>query len=365
MARYDVVIIGGGFAGASTAWWLRKNGTQRVLILEQELFPGMHASGKNAGMARQAIAQLPTTRLASRSVSFIRRPPPYFSDTRLFTPSGGFLLSQLPKDPRLETLQLNAGSARLSHSPVERDEVLERLPFLEGAPFRSAMFCPGDGLVDIHALLTGFLADTEVRSDTKVTGFRLSGRVINEVETNRGSFATEWVVNAGGAWAGPIGKMAGASFIPMVPKRRHLLHTGHLDRFDPKIPYAWSIDPAVYFRPESGGLLLSSCDGMDWPPCGPPSDNDAAVWLAEKLEQTMPKLADLPIARIWAELRCFTPDENFIIGRDGKVSNFFWTCGLGGHGMTTSWAVGEMAADLILGRTPVFDPGPFDPGRFS
>lgn len=365
MEHRDVIVIGGGFAGAATAWWLKKLGVDRVTVLEQEAFPGSHASGKNAGIARQAVPETSVAVLAARSTSFLRHSPEGFCDVPLFDPTGGFLLSTEEHDPRLEALRKSALAAGVHTYPAERTEVLEQNPLLKESPFLSALACPHDGLVDIHALLTAYLAPVETLTGVMVNGFKVDRRRVVSVKTTQGEFSAGWVVNAAGAWATGIAALAGAQPIGLAPKRRHLLHTGPLEGVRPHAPYIWSLYPAVYFRPESGGLLLCPCDEMPWEPCSPPADSDAPMWLAQRLALAFPHLANIPIARTWSELRTFSQDGSFVIGRDGRLSNFLWVAALDGHGMTTSAAVGELAASLLLGQTPPLDPAPYDPRRFK
>ncbi len=365
MEHHDVIIIGGGFAGASTAWWLKRFGTDRVLVLEKEDVPGAHASGKNAGIARQAIRETPVAILAARSVSFIKEPPGGFSDVDLLSPNGGFLVSSRPDDPELEHLRTTALAAGVFTYPISRNELLQNVPILESTPFQSALACPNDGFVDIHALLTAYLKDVRVESGAAVTGFEKKGRRITVVHTDKADYEADRVVIASGAWSALLGDMAGGVHLPLAPRRRHLMHTGRLEWVNPRGPYVWSVDPAIYFRPESGGLLLSPCDESDSEPCTPASDPDAPSWLADRLENSIPRLANLPIARVWSELRCFVPDGCFVIGPDPGVRNLMWVCSLGGHGMTTSAAVGELAAQLLTGRDTAVDPEPFRPGRFG
>jgi D-arginine dehydrogenase len=365
MDRYDAVIIGGGFAGAATAWWLKRAGLSRVIILEQEELPGMHASGKNAGIARQAVSSVATSLLAARSVSFMKNPPDGFCDHPLVDENGGLLISTLPDDPRLEQLRKNALAAGVFTYFVERLEAIQRAPVLQDAPFTTALLCPADGLVDIHALISSYLKGVEVHAGSAVTEFVSSPRKIQAVKTAHATYHAESFVNAAGAWAPKVGRMAGTASIKITPRRRHLIHTGALDWVDARLPYVWSLDPAVYFRPESGGLLLSPCDETEAEPGTPPTDPDAPLWLAEKLTVAAPALASLPTARAWAELRSFAPDDDFVVGRDPSHLNFFWVCGLGGHGMTTSAAVGELAAAVITGAVPPVDPAPYDPKRFG
>jgi D-arginine dehydrogenase len=361
----SIVVIGGGFAGAATAWWLRRAGADRVVVLEQEAVPGAHASGKNAGIARQPVLHPSTALLAARGAAFLRRPPDGFCETPLFDATGGYLTTSHPEDRRLDLLQRSALAAGVYTYESERSEVLERLPILDGAPFVRALASPTDGVVDIHLLLTSFLQGIPVRTGVRVEGFRLRGTLIAAVETSRGVVEADAVVNASGAWASQVADLAGAGPVRIEPRRRHLLHTGPLADPPGRMPYAWLFDPEVYFRPESGGLLLSPCDEEAQPAGSPAAHPDASLWLARRLKVAAPRMVGFPVARAWAELRCFSPDGSFVVGRDPKVSNFFWACGLAGHGMTASAAVGEMAASLLLGTEPPLDPAPYDPGRFS
>jgi len=85
--------------------------------------------------------------------------------------------------------------------------------------------------------------------------------------------------------------------------------------------------------------------------------------LAEKIERYIPALSDVSISRGWAGFRTLTPDGRFVIGWDPKVEGLFWVAGLGGHGVTTSSAVGALAVDLMLGgpekKSPAFAPDRF------
>jgi glycine/D-amino acid oxidase-like deaminating enzyme len=359
----DVAVIGAGFAGAATAYWLKRLAGVCVAVLEQEAVPGAHASGKNAGIARQAAESMPSTLMCARGAAFLRNPPADFSDQRLMDPTGGYLLASKLSD--VDELRSRALAAGVDVHVAEKPDVLARVPFLEGASFESALFCPGDGVVDIHALFMAYLRGQQVITDAAVTGFEAKGKRLTAVTTSRGSVTADWFVIAAGAWAAEVGKLAGADGFSLEPRRRHLLHTGPMPNIDPHSPYAWSLDPEVYVRPESGGLLLCPCDEERFPPCGPCSDPEAPVWLAEKLSAAMPALLNVPIARTWAELRCFSNDGNFVVGRDARIGNLLWVCALGGHGMTSSAAVGELAANLLLGVTPALDPAPYRPDRFA
>ena len=85
------------------------------------------------------------------------------------------------------------------------------------------------------------------------------------------------------------------------------------------------------------------------PPGDTPPVESALELLAEKARNYFPQFADLPIMKSWAGLRTFAPDGRFVIGWDPGVGGLFWVAGLGGHGVTTSGAVGALAAKLLVG----------------
>ncbi len=163
---WEAIVIGAGFAGASTAWWLRRRGLERILILEKEAAPGRRASGQNAGIARLAVSDGATARLTSRGGAFLRNPPDGFSEEPLFEPTGGILLCGMAEG--LEEIRLASEPAGIRLTALDRRGVLDLIPFLEDSPFRAAYHCPDDGLVDIHAYLGAFLRGSSLRVKEEV-----------------------------------------------------------------------------------------------------------------------------------------------------------------------------------------------------
>lgn len=364
----EVVIIGAGLAGAATAFFLTRRGLRDVLLLERELTPGLHASGRNAAMVRQVVPDPEIAVLARQGAAFIRDTGESLPHPTLFRQHGSFLLGS---EPEWASLCRDATLAQEAGLPVECldvREVIQRLPVLKDARFEGAIWCPTDGVVDVAALLEHFLAlaqkeGARVRTDCLVIGLEFrSGRVAG-VRTAEGPIRSPVVVNAAGAWAGELGCLAGATPIPITPYRRHLFITGPLDWVTPGWPFVWDVSHHFYFRPESGGLLLCPCDETPWPPGTPPVEPQMADLLAERVTRYVPGLRTIALRRSWAGLRTFTEDRRFAIGWDPLRAGFFWVAGLGGHGVTVSSAVGALAADLILAG-PKSSGGPFDPARF-
>jgi len=364
----EIVIIGGGLAGAATGYQLSRLGARRITIIEREPTCGFHSSGRNAAMIRQITPLPQVTALASASVRFFSSPPADWQTQLAFRQTGSLLLAS---GDGIAKLEREAAYARDCGIPVEfwsPERAVAHVPPLGGAVFESAVWSPTDGVLDVHALLEGYLRGVRavggrVATALTVIGFATEGSRITAVRTTEGELRADVVVNAAGAWAGETGHLAGAASVPLRPCRRHLLAAGPLADVNPDWPFVWDVSHEFYFRPESGGLLFSPCDEEEYRPCDPPADPAAQLLLAEKLARFAPRLTEYPIRRTWAGLRTLAPDGRFVIGWDGKITNFLWVAGLGGHGVTTSPACSEIAARLVVGQE-VASALPFAPARF-
>ena len=295
--RCRILIVGAGLAGAATAWHLRDAGVERVVLLEKEELPGVHASGRNAAMLRERMDHTELQALASESAAVLRR-----GDRASFRPTGGTLV---------------------------KDGTREHYA--------------GDGVVDVAGLLHGYLAGQDVRYGVAFERMDVTPDGV-QVETSAGTFLAETVVNAAGPWAGVVGDL------PLTPRNRHLFVSAPDAAIDPDGPFTWDLDHGYYLRPESGGWLLCACDEAAAAPGAYAEDPDVVESLGRKLREHVPDLADLRIARSWVGQRTFAEDSLPVVGFDPRTPSLFHVAGLGGHGVTLSHAIGRVACDLLLGR---------------
>ncbi len=364
-ARY--VIIGAGFAGAATACHLAFQGAREMVIVEQEAVAGFHSSGRNAGFIRQVLAEPSVADLAAESARFIRNPPPDWPVPVSYNAIGSLILG---RGEQWDALRHDVELARRRGLAVEcwsPEKTRGAMPLLEDARLDGAVWCASDGVIDIHALLSGYLKVAQdggatVRYGVTVEEVRVSGGRVQGIATNQGLFEADVIVNAAGPWAGPVGAMAGAAPIAFHPRRRHLFVTPPLDWVKPDWPFVLNVSDEVYFQPNSGGLMLCPCDEAEVPPCDAAAQPEALELLAERLAAAHPNFPDVPIARYWAGLRTFSDDNRFVIGWDPRIEGFFWVAGLAGHGVTTSAAVGSLAGRVLFGADE--DPD-FSPARFG
>jgi D-arginine dehydrogenase len=357
-------IIGGGVAGLATAWHLARRGAPAhapVTVLEKEAGTGRHASGLNAGILRTAIAEPATRLFAEESAAFFRDPPAGFSDVPLVRPTG-LVLFEPGCD---EALAQREGSRAL-----EPQEAAALLPHY-ATRARPAWYMADEGELDIAALMAAWergarAGGVEVRTDAGVasittTDSRAGVRVTGITLSDGTQMDAGTVVLAAGGWAGLLGRAAG-SRLELTPRRRHLLVTQPDERVDPAWPVVWSEGDGFYARPESGGLLVSACDHTPVDPDHCVTDPAILEEIAAKVAAHLPRFTDIGVAHLWCAMRTFADDGNFRIGPDPDVDGLFWVAALGGHGMSTSAAVGHLAADWILtGQTRHPAAVPFSP----
>jgi D-arginine dehydrogenase len=200
----------------------------------------------------------------------------------------------------------------------------------------------------------------------KVEGIAVErGRCVGVV-TQAGQIRARRVVDAAGAWAGEIAKLAGAAPIPMRPLRRTAVTFASPEGVDgTDWPLVANESHELYFAPEADGFLASPMDEAPSPPCDVRPDDLGVALAMDRLEKLAPSLVPRALRRKWAGLRTFAPDQGFVVGEDPLVKGFFWLAGQGGAGIETSPAVGRIAADLVVeGRTELIDSAALGPARF-
>jgi len=338
--RAEILIVGGGIAGLSTAYHLAQAGQRGVLLLDREELPGFYASGHNAGVGRQLTGRPEHTALTIEGRSRL-------AQAGLLDQRGGFLVAA--DSGGTATL---AREAEHFHLQVERG-LGTPLPGFKAAEF---LWIPSDGFIDVDGVLQrctegARAGEAELRYGCQVQSIQPVADGF-EVLTNQGLIHAGRLVNAAGAWAQEVGRMAGGLDIPFLPLRRHLIWSNVVHPQEQ--PWIWWADRPLYLRAESGGLLLCACEEdrvpLPAPQQQPESDDYILENLSASLRELAPGLADLAIARLWCGLRTFAPDRRFTIGPDPVNPRLFWVAGLGGHGMTSGLAVGHLAAELIQGR---------------
>lgn len=369
--KYEVVIVGGGIAGASLAYFLAEGGLGDVLILERENNLAVHSTGRSAATLCVIDPVETLQDILVASAPFLRSPPAGFSEHPVLRVTGAITVFD-EEDWEATRAQIpGLRNEGLECAPLSPAACADHVPLLDPSSFAGGLYVPDDGRLDVHEILSSYLrrarrAGAELRLGAEVEGVVVeAGRCVGVLVAGE-EIRARLVVDAAGAWAGPIATMAGASAIPFRPHRRTIVTFPQPDHVDPSAwPFLVSEAHHVYFAPEAGEMLLSPMDEDEMEPCDPSPDEEIIAAGLERLGRLAPALVPKTLRRRWSGLRTFSPDRVHVVGEDPNRKGFFWLAGQGGCGIESSPLIGGVAADLILhGETKRFDARRLAPDRF-
>ncbi len=352
LEQTDVIIIGAGIAGAAAAYFLAPH--TGVILLEREDAPGRHSTGRSAAIYAPAYGPPAIRALTTASRGFFDDPPEGFCDHPLLSPRGMITIASEDGAEALRSETLRDATQLPSVQALEPAEAVRRVPVLRRDAVAAASLDPDAEDIDVNALHQGFLRGARARGARLICDADPLDLKRGEAgwiaDTPAGAFTAPIVINAAGAWADEVARMAGVEPSGLVPKRRTALTFAPPDGVDPASwPAVLCWDPAFYFKPEAGLILVSPADETPLPPCDvQPEEIDVAIAV-----DRMQRFADLPVRHVahkWAGLRSFVSDGVPVIGFEPEADGFFWLAGQGGYGIQTAPAAGRLAAKLILGE---------------
>jgi D-arginine dehydrogenase len=357
----DVVIIGAGIAGASAAAALAQ--TQKVIVLEREAFPGMHSTGRSAALFSEIYGSGPIRALSRASRNFLYAPPEGFVDAPIVRPRGAMHIASTAQMEKLEAFcalpDVAPAIRRLTAAQARGECAILREDYIAGAAIET-----GSADVDVDVLHQGWLRQLKARGGQLVVNaevVRLSRQASGWlVETPDIQIEAKVVINAAGAWADVIARLAGVRTIGLQPNRRTAMIVSAPEGSNSdEWPMVIDVDEQFYFRPDAGALLLSPGDETPSEPCDAQPDEWDIATAVDRV-QTATTLEVHRIRRSWAGLRSFVADRSPVVGYAPDAPGFFWLAGQGGYGIQTAPAMGALACALVLGQ-----PTPDDLVRFG
>jgi D-arginine dehydrogenase len=364
----DILVIGGGIAGLSAAAALSNHA--RVAVLEAEDQVGYHSSGRSATMLHYALGDRLVRALTLASRPFFDDPPGGFTDVPLGHPMPVLIHG---RDDEREALdQLGADlSAFAQLERLDAAGVHELCPLLKDDATHGLADRCGIRL-DPHALLQGNLRQLlgrggELHTAQRIAAIERFAGAWTVTSAKGDRFSAPILVNAAGAWADEVAKLAGVQPVGLKPKRRTIITFDAPPGTDlDRLPFAKTVGDELYFAPESGRLFASPMDEVPSDPTdAQPDEYEVALAAHRMAERTTVEVRQ--IHSKWAGLRSFTPDHHPAAGFASDAEGFFWLAGQGGFGLQTSPAMAAIVESLIA-RTewPIADVAASDlaPDRF-
>ncbi len=356
MPSPDVVIIGAGIVGSSIAYHLTQAGCQNVVVLERESQQGKGSTGKSMGGVRAQFSTAASIRMSLYAIPFFREfeqrmghPSGYRGQGYLFVATEERHLRYLRSNYQLQT-SLGLKTVEL----VKAEDVARMVPQLRTDDILGGSFCSTDGFVDPHSVMTGFMlraidGGARLVRNAEVTAIERDAAGICGVRASSDRMATRTVINAAGAWAGLVAKLAGLE-LPVEPLRRMLVPTEPFDKIAHSAPMTVDMATGFHFRPEGLGLLMAWNDPDETP--GFKTDFDPA-FVEKILTRGVSRLpcleeAEVNPKRAWAGLYEMTPDHHPILGAVPGIPGLYLANGFSGHGVMHSPATGKIVSDLVL-----------------
>ncbi|MBL8334114.1 MAG: FAD-binding oxidoreductase [Rubrivivax sp.] len=349
----DVLIVGAGIAGASLAW--RLAGTREVMLLEAEIQPGLHSTGRSAAMYMASYGSPQARALTRASRGFYLQPPAGFAEVPLVGPRGALYVGWRGQQGLLDELRAELQATGTDIQWLDAAECLRRVPVLRGEGLLGAL-CEHDALdIDVHALHQGFLRGARRGGVELWTEARLQ-LALREGDRWRVTLAdgrevvARTLVNAAGAWADPVAQACGVPPLGIEPRRRSAFTFDPPEGADHRAwPAVAGVDQTWYFKPDAGQLLGSPANADPVPPHDvQPEELDIALGI-----DAIQRHSTLQIRRprrTWAGLRSFSPDGELVIGSDPAMPGFFWLAAQGGYGIQSAPGASELAASLLRGE---------------
>ncbi len=354
--RTDILIIGGGIAGASLAAEVAPHA--KVVIAEAEDIAGYHATGRSAAFWSETYGGPAIQPLTTASYDTLH-------DGGFLQPLGGVQIGR-DEDRALH----DAFLAKFAGSGVALESVDPRtiIPGLR-EDWVLGVSEPTCAYIDVAGLHAACLSTAKRAGAQLILRAPVRAMAYHDgawhVSTGAGDFIADTVVNAAGAWADPVAELAGVAPLGVTPYQRTLVQLRTEPGAPEDMPHVASLGTSFYFKPEPGGRVWLSPSDETPVAAGDvaPEELDVAIAI-DRFEQVVDwRVA--AVERKWAGLRTFAPDRLPVYGYAADAPGFFWCAGQGGFGIQTAPAGAKVAAALLLRSAPDDSIADIDAARYS
>lgn len=378
------MIIGGGIAGASTAYQLTKLGVADVVLLEQgQLTCGTtwHAAG--------LVGQLRATRNATRMSRYgIELYATLEGETGLATgwkQCGSLNVAKTPERLKLLKRQMaRAKSFGIEFEFVTPSEAGRIYPLLRTDDLSGAVWIPGDGKANPTDLTQSLAKGARLRGARIVEGARVTAVIVERgraagvryrTTDAEGEVRCETIVNCAGQWARELGALSGVN-VPLFSAEHFYLVTRPIPGVHPDLPVLRDPDGYIYYKEEVGGLVMGGFEPVAKPWNVPripegfefrllPEDWDHFAILMRNAIHRTPCLETAQIRMLVNGPESFTLDGNFILGEAPELRGYFVCAGFNSAGIANAGGAGKLVAEWIVGGAAPLDLWDVDIRRFA
>ncbi len=386
MRDADVIIVGGGIMGCSIAWQLGKRG-KKVLILEQNDVAAGSAGATDGVVGYHTKQPGPQLDLAVQSIQMFNDIQKELGNEIEFDFSAGGLQ---PAEDQVQYDLLNEIATRQRESGIDihmisAEEACSLEPQLAG-DIAGALYCPTSGKINPLNLTMAYARAAKkegavIQTETKVKGFIIENGQVKGVQTDKGDYYSDVIVNAAGSWAGKVGELAGLA-LPIKPRKGQLAVTEPVGFFM-KATVQCARYNIIKFWPdrikdervlrlgaslsieqtENGGMIIGATREF----AGYEKENtfEAIDVMMKRAIRFFPALENIDVIRFFSGFRPYTPDGLPLLGEMANLKGFYVAAGHEGDGIALSPVTGKLLAELITEGKASYNIDTFSPNRFA
>ena len=375
---FDVVVVGGGLVGASTAFHLAARSDLTVALVER----GRICSGGTASscaIVRTHYSVPSNVALTVESLKIFDNFPSYLDDPEAecgFVRSGYLILAEegTTSDKLIANMQMQQEFAETR--AISHGEALELHPLLDLTGIGAVGYEPHSGYADPYLTTSGFeraarRRGVTVMTDLQVERLRTNGMRVTGIETKRGVIDAGCVVCAIGPWTRMLTDSLGIE-THLEVSRHTVLTLGTGDDYGRLLPVVkdLSTENKMYFRPSTGGVVLVGTGDYGDPIVDPDTmsealDDDFVLLQGSQIARRMSSFADAGLVDSWVGAYDITPDWNPVLGAPKDWEQLVLAYGFSGHGFKLAPAVGKILAQTVLGEASDVDIAAYHHGRFD
>jgi glycine/D-amino acid oxidase-like deaminating enzyme len=377
----EIVIIGGGAVGCGVAYSLAEAGKKDILLIERAPELGEVTTSQGAGLCGQARSTIERTRLAmhsARTFSELEKSAEVRPDWRQVG-SLRIALTRRAADS-FRALAGVAAKAGLEVEMLDPAAACRLWPPLDFGPVEAVLWCPSDGYMAPRSVVRAYEHQCQKRgvrfvTSTALEAIRLEGGRIAAVETGRGRVACRLLIDAAGAHAYHVARLAGLE-LPIVPVRHEYFISAPVAGLSPSLPCFRVPELSLYGRAAEDCLLLGGWEGtsldadprayaIDEPAPAITPDREVLDDFAARFARLFPAAPALEKARVARGWPTFTPDGRFIIGESRRVPGFVMAGGCNAHGISGSAGIGRLLVESLFEANPSEYVRSLSPDRFT
>ena len=375
-----ILVIGGGGIGCGVAYSLCKAGYNDLIVIEKNSDLASETTSQGAGLVGQLRDDINRVNLAKWSVNVFDHLQANAKIKPEWNQVGSLRVALTEeKAIKFEKLRKTALKAEVHAEWISSKKAKELWPFFDFTTASGVLWCKTDGYLSPPKLAKSYAAETkemggEFATDITVEEIISSNGKVTGVKTNRGIISCDILINAAGAHAWHVAKMAGLD-LPIFPIRHEYLVSSNIENINPNLPTIRIPEAALYLRAKKKGLLLGGWESnsllidpkifsKNQRPPRIKDDIEVMEWFKSQLTAINKNDSDFEIKEIYKGWPTFVPDGKFIVGPTKVLKGFIMAAGCNAHGISGSAGIGKHVLDSITGENFTQYLSTLSPDRF-